>query len=65
MILFLKKMTKPRRSRLVKIRKSFNNNLQSNLERLKRLKKLESDKKNVNNVSKRLRKSNGLRTSKN
>ena len=65
MILFLKKISKPRRSKLIKIIKSFNNSLQSKLKRLKRLKKLKSDKKNVNSVSKRLRKSNGLRTSKN
>jgi hypothetical protein len=45
--------------------KSFNNNLQSKLKRLKRLKGLESGKKNVNSASKRLRKSNALRMSKN
>jgi hypothetical protein len=57
-------MRKLRRSRLVKMIKSFNNDVQRKLKRLERLKMLESVEKGVYSARKRLRRSNASRTSK-
>jgi hypothetical protein len=58
-------MKKPRKSRLIKIIKSFNNSFKSKPMRLERLNELKFDIKSKNSERKRLQKSNVSRMSKN